>query len=62
MENQRFDVREIERFGFRMWMASLVMPMRMPSSGLMKMLTVKTAATAENVAARPARGCRPTLR
>ena len=62
MPNQRFEVSEIERFGLRIRMASLVTPTRMPSSGLRKMLTLKTAATAENEAASPASGCRPTLR
>src|SRR5689334_9674962 len=28
IENQKFAVREIERFGFRMWMASFVIPVK----------------------------------
>src|SRR5215217_472865 len=55
-ENQKFAVRSMERSGLRMWMASLVISVRMPSSGLMRMLTVNTAATPAKDAARPARG------
>ena len=61
-ENQKFAVRSIESAGFVSGMASLVMPVRMPSSGLIRMFTVKTAATPANDAARPASGCRPRLR
>ena len=61
-ENQKFAVNSIERDGSRMWIASFVMPVRMPSSGLIRMFTLKTAATPANDAARPASGCLPRLR
>jgi len=61
IENHRFDVSEIDRFGLVRWIASFVRPTRIPSSGLTKMLTLKTAATAAKDAARPTSGLRPTL-
>ncbi len=47
--------------GFSRWMASLVISVRMPSSGLISTLTPKAAATPAKEAARPASGWRPTL-
>src|SRR5690606_10540495 len=44
-ENQKLAARSIERDGSRMWMASLVISVRIPSSGLMRMFTLNTAAT-----------------
>ena len=60
-ENQRFAVSEMLRFGSTMWIASFVIPWRMPSMGTMTTLTRNTAATAANAAASPASGWRPTL-
>jgi hypothetical protein len=62
IENHRLAVNEIDWAGLTRLTASLVMPVRMASSGLTKMLTLNTAATPANDAARPASGCRPTLR
>ncbi len=62
MENQKLDVRSMFLLGSTMWIASLVMPTRMPSIGTMKMLTRNTDATAAKAAPRPASGWRPTLR
>ena len=60
-ENQRFAVSEMVLFGSTMWIASLVMPVRMPSTGTMKTFTRNTDATAAKPAASPASGWRPTL-
>ena len=59
--NQRFEVRPMDTFGFIRWMASFVIPTRMPSSGLGNRLTLNTAATPANDAASPTSGFRPTL-
>ena len=47
-------------FGSSRWMASLVISVRMPSTGTMNTLTRNTAATPAKAAAMPAIGCRPT--
>src|SRR5262245_11126161 len=62
MENHRLAVNATASAGLTRLTASLVMPVRMASSGLTKMLTLNTAATPANDAASPASGCRPTLR
>ena len=61
IENQTLAARSIEIVGFTRWIASLVISVRMPSTGTIRMLTRKAAATAAKAAARPASGCRPTL-
>src|SRR5215813_14442646 len=52
----------MEYVGFKRWIASLVISVSTGSIGTIRKLTPKTAATPENAAASPARGCRPRLR
>ena len=61
IENQTLAARSIDRFGFTSRMASLVISVRMPSTGTISTFTRKAEATAAKAAASPASGCRPTL-
>ena len=61
IENQTLAARSIEIAGLTRWIASLVISVRMPSTGTIRMLTRNAAATAAKAAASPASGCRPTL-
>ena len=57
----RFAARSIDRFGSTSALASFVISVRTPSSGVIRKLTPKPAATPANAAAMPASGLRPTL-
>src|SRR6516225_6054090 len=52
----------MESVGFKRWIASLVISVRIGSIGTIRKLTPNTAATPANAAASPASGCRPRLR
>ena len=61
MPKYRFAARSIERSGSTSALASFVISVRTPSSGVIRKLTPKPAATPANAAAIPASGLRPTL-
>src|SRR5262249_52914550 len=60
--NHQLAVMDTLRLGFMRWMASLVMPWRMPSRGFTRRLTPNTEATPAKDAASPTNGLRPTLK
>ena len=61
MPKYRFAARSIELSGSTSALASFVISVRTPSSGVIRKLTPKPAATPANAAAMPASGLRPTL-
>ena len=61
MPKYRFAARSIELSGSTSPLASFVISVRTPSSGVIRKLTPNPAATPANAAAMPASGLRPTL-
>ena len=61
MPKYRFAARSIDRSGSASALASFVISVKTPSSGVIRKLTPKPAATPANAAAIPANGFRPTL-